>query len=43
MKNDDSPILHHSHGTTNLCVLKHTGFHRNGVIHISKLSVLYYQ
>jgi len=40
-KNDDSPVIHRSHVTAILRVLRRIGFRRSGVFDISKRSVLY--
>jgi len=40
-KNDDSPVIHRAHVTAILRVLRRVRFHRSGVFHISKRSVLY--
>ena len=40
-KNDDSSVIHRLHVTAILRVLQRIGFHRSGVFHISKRSVLY--
>ena len=40
-RNDSSPVINHSHVTAIFRVIQRVGFHRSGVIHISKRSLLY--
>ena len=40
-KNDDSPIIHHSHVTAILHIIRCIGFHQSGVFHMSKRPVLH--